>query len=46
MRAGLDPWPFVIAAYALAIIGTLTLVAWSWTAMRRAERKRDEARGS
>jgi nitrate reductase gamma subunit len=44
MRAGLDPWPFVYAAYALGIAGTLLLVGWSWLAMRRAERRRGEAR--
>ena len=44
MRETLDPWPFVIAAYAIGIGGTLLLVAWSWLAMRRAERRRDGAR--
>ena len=44
MREALDPWPFVIAAYAIGIGGTLLLVAWSWIAMRRAERRRDGAR--
>ena len=45
MREGLDPWPFVIAAYVLGVGGTLALVAWSWWAMRRAEKRREEARG-
>lgn len=45
MREALDPWPFVIAAYALGIGATLALVAWSWLAMRRAEKRREEARG-
>lgn len=44
MREGLDPWPFVIAAYSLGVLGTLALVGWSWLSMRRAERRRDEAR--
>ena len=44
MRETLDPWPFVIAAYAIGVLGTLVLVAWSWLAMRRAERRRDGAR--
>lgn len=44
MREGLDQWPFVIAAYAVAVLGTLAMVAWSWLAMRRAERKREESR--
>lgn len=45
MREALDPWPFVIAAYALGIGATLALVAWSWLAMRRAEKRREEVRG-
>jgi hypothetical protein len=44
MREALDPWPFVIAAYALGIGATLALVAWSWWAMRAAERRREEAK--
>jgi hypothetical protein len=45
VREVLDPWPFVIAAYALGVGATLTLVAWSWLTMRRAERRREEAKG-
>jgi len=44
MRESLDQWPFVIAAFAVAVIATLALVAWSWLAMRQAEAKRDRAR--
>ena len=33
----MNPWPFVIAAYALTVAGTVALTAWSWAAMRRAE---------
>jgi hypothetical protein len=44
MRETLDPWPFVLAAYALTILGTLALAGWSWFAMRRAEGRRDGAR--
>jgi hypothetical protein len=44
MREALDPWPFVIAAYALGVGATLALVAWSWLAMRRAEKRREAAR--
>jgi hypothetical protein len=44
MREALDQWDFVIAAYALGVGATLSLVAWSWFAMKRAERRRDEAR--
>ena len=44
MAEGLNQWHFVIAAYAVGAAGTLTLVGWVWTAMRRAEKRRDEAR--
>ena len=44
MKEALDPWTFVLAAYALGVIGTLVLVAWSWVQMRRAERRRDASR--
>jgi Heme exporter protein D (CcmD) len=33
----MNPWPFVIGAYAFALLGTLGLTLWSWAAMRRAE---------
>jgi hypothetical protein len=33
----MNPWPFVIAAYALTLVGTAVLTLWSWAAMRRAE---------
>ena len=45
MSEALDQWTFVIAAYALTAAGTLALVAWSWLAMRAAERRRDAGRG-
>ena len=38
-------WPYVIAAYALGVGATLIMVISSWRAMRRAEKRRDEARG-
>ncbi len=44
MREALDQWNFVIAAYAVTVMGTLALVAWSWLAMRAAERRREEGR--
>src|SRR5690606_20043630 len=44
MREALDQWTFVVAAYAVTVIGTLLLVGWSWLAMRTAERKREEGR--
>jgi hypothetical protein len=37
----LQAWPFVVAAYAIAIGGTLVLVAASLIAMRRAEARAD-----
>lgn len=37
MSPVLDAWPFVIAAYGVAIGGTVALVAWSAVALRRAE---------
>lgn len=33
----MNPWPFVIAAYAATLIGTAGVALWSWAAMRRAE---------
>ena len=45
MREALDQWNFVIAAYVLGVGGTLALVAWSWLSMKRAEARRDKARG-
>ena len=45
MREALDQWDFVIAAYAISMAATLALVVWSWLAMKRAERRREEARG-
>ncbi len=44
MREALDQWNFVIAAYVVGVGATLTLVAWSWLAMRRAEKRREETR--
>ena len=44
MRENLAQWDFVIAAYAVAIAGTLLLLGLSCRAMRRAEQRRDEAK--
>ena len=41
MSAVMNAWPFVIAAYAVMIVGTLGLVGWSIAAMRRAEKSAD-----
>jgi hypothetical protein len=45
MKEALDQWDFVVAAYAVAVGGTLMLTAWSWSAMIKAERRRDRGRG-
>jgi Flp pilus assembly protein CpaB len=37
----MNPWPFVIAAYAVAIAGTAGLLLWSYASMRRAEAAAD-----
>ena len=44
MREALDPWIFTNASYAVTIIGMLLVIAWSWIAMRRAERRREDSR--
>lgn len=44
MREALDPWTFVIAAYAIGVGATLTMVLWSILSMKRAEKRRDDAR--
>jgi predicted Zn-dependent protease len=36
-----NAWPFVSAAYAATIVGTVALAAQSWLAMRRAEAAAD-----
>jgi hypothetical protein len=38
-------WPFIVAAYAVTLVGTLGLTAWSLVAMRRAERAVDALKG-
>jgi len=40
----LNQWHFVIAAYVIGLGGCGALVVQSWLAMRRAERRRDDAR--
>ncbi len=37
----MSPWPFVIAAYAVAILLTAALVLWAYGSMRRAEAAAD-----
>jgi Heme exporter protein D (CcmD) len=38
-------WPFILGAYAVALIGALGLTGWSFAAMRRAERAVDALKG-
>ena len=40
----MNHWPFIIAAYALTLIGTAGLALWSWSAMRRAEAEAEALR--
>ncbi len=44
MREAMDPWTFVVAAYAIGVGGTAFMVGWSLITMKRAEKRRDEAR--
>ena len=37
----MNPWPFVTAAYAVAIAATAGLILWAWLSMRRAEAAAD-----
>ena len=37
----MNPWPFVIAAYGIAIGLTTALLLWSYSSMRRAEAAAD-----
>ncbi|HMI19014.1 MAG TPA: hypothetical protein VK533_05670 [Sphingomonas sp.] len=41
MTATFDAWPFVIAAYVVAIGGTLGLLGWALAALRRSEVRAD-----
>jgi len=40
----MNPWPFVAAAYAVAISLTVGLLAWSYISMRSAEAAADSLR--
>lgn len=37
----MNHWPFIVAAYAIGVGGTVVLALWSLVAMRRAERRAD-----
>lgn len=40
----MNHWPFIVAAYALAIAGTLAVMLWSWAEMRRSEAEAEAVR--
>lgn len=40
----MNPWPFIAAAYALSVAGTLAVTLWSFAAMRRAEAEAETLR--
>ena len=37
----MNPWPFVFAAYSVAILLTAALILWAFASMRRAEAAAD-----
>ena len=37
----MNPWPFVIAAYGVALGGTAFLLLWAWRSMHAAEVQAD-----
>jgi hypothetical protein len=41
MREQLAQWDFVIAAYVVGLGALALLTVWAWSAMRRAEARRD-----
>jgi hypothetical protein len=40
----MNPWPFVIGAYSVAIVLTAALTVWAYSSMRRAEAAADALR--
>ena len=40
----MNHWPFIIAAYAVAIAGTVGVTLWSFLVMRRAEARAEALR--
>ncbi|HEX2804345.1 MAG TPA: heme exporter protein CcmD [Sphingomicrobium sp.] len=38
----MNPWPFVIAAYAVSLLATAVLLVLSFASMRRAEAETDK----
>ncbi len=44
MRESLPQWDYVIAAYAIGLVALALLIGWSFTAMRRAEKRSAEVK--
>jgi hypothetical protein len=44
MREAMDPWAFIAASYAIGVGATVAMIGWSLLSMRRAEKRRDDAR--
>jgi hypothetical protein len=42
----MSPWPFVLAAYAIALLATAGLLLFSFAVMRRSEAEADKLRGN
>ncbi len=40
----MNPWPFVMGAYAVTILAVSALTLWSWIAMRRGEADAEKLR--
>ena len=40
----MNPWPFVVAAYAVTVIAVAGLILWAQASMRRAEAAADTLR--
>jgi len=40
----MNHWAFITAAYAVTLFGTLSVTAWSYAEMRRAEKRADALR--
>lgn len=38
----MNHWPFIVAAYAIVLGGSIALAAWAYISMRRAEAQADE----
>ena len=38
----MNPWPFIIGAYAVALVGTAGMTLWSLVEMRRSEREAEK----